>query len=334
MLKHKVDPSAIASRLQFWLKTEEMADVYAEFRLDFLEVGSEEFDFPLDHFLDVTGEDLSGPIEAVIQEDFLSADFEGVPIIDAFLDYFENDWLSPEEEEFASDLGDAPFKLYRVLSVERGTGYVVEDVLQPVPIQVADSSFSEILEPGGALAARLVQVDGKVLRGEGALPFVPDMTDGLCELVAELEKECMKEIPKKAKRNPDAAAQVRYRLWAVFPQFAVTTWLLASMNAAMEGVELPPVFTYKILSSPELVNAKLAKDPECAPFEDEYRWYAPPAKPDPLEPPTAFVSVADDTLWLNPILADHADIVTAHFETLLGAMIGPRTEVEFDEVEA
>jgi hypothetical protein len=105
--------------------------------------------------------------------------------------------LSDFERRYLQANLDAPFSFWEVLSVDRGKGFRLKDVLIGMEAEVRERTGSGIVKPGDLLYARVALIDGiGFLNGVGPIAFPARIKP----LVIELRAEIRKNDPRKSPR--------------------------------------------------------------------------------------------------------------------------------------
>ncbi|WP_152613467.1 hypothetical protein [Inquilinus limosus] len=233
-----------------WARRDEWTEMWEDVFWDHIEAGCEAYDLEPDELSRVVGEQHFRNLWGCAFEDFItrSRPSDGQT---AVADYLKRrGWKEPvPARRYMQALGTSVMSLYEVSDIVPGESFLARDLIRGgEPVRVGERSASRVLQPWDRLGARIVEYNGKIVMGGGALPFDAAAADRLREALGKTLTRTRKKIRKIARDAGEALAEGSERQAAA---------LIVLMNSApvFSGVWLTHWLPRILgLERPKLVN--------------------------------------------------------------------------------
>jgi hypothetical protein len=163
-----------------WLRREPWGDAFGELLERHLGPACNKADVPLDELGDVLGEHWAMTLWGCAFEDFLTRDVEGAGnLVDDYLRRRGWNEKAPNKA-YMTALRSSVVSLYEVSDIRPGESFLARDLIRGgEPVRVSERTATHTLKPWDRLAARLVEIRGKIILGGGVLPFEHELSESL-----------------------------------------------------------------------------------------------------------------------------------------------------------
>ena len=168
-------------------------------------------DVPDDEFADLLG-DAADTLSVFILEDFFTARFgedDGLNVVDDYLK--GRGWReTAPARRYLEALRDSTVSLYEVVGIDRGRSMTLRDlILGGDAVRVHEKLGSEAAAPWDRVAARIVEVNGKLHFTGAILRFRHELSQQFLSVFDEMAKELEEDIPEEAQRELGKGPAVR-----------------------------------------------------------------------------------------------------------------------------
>ncbi|RWJ00156.1 hypothetical protein [Mesorhizobium sp.] len=182
--------------LMKFLARDEWRDSFEEIFDDHFGPVLEAGDMEFEDIAEILGDDWAMTLWGCAFEDFLTQDFEGGNIVDAYLR--RRGWKeNAQAKAYMNALRTLIMSLYEVSDIVPGKSLMARDLVRGgEPLAVSEGTATKTLKQWDRIAARIVPVMGKNVFAGGLLPFTPQATDALVDSLRRMSGK------KNAKKQP------------------------------------------------------------------------------------------------------------------------------------
>jgi hypothetical protein len=147
-----------------------------------------------DQLADLIGDDLTATLWGCAFEDFLTRDVDGSGnVVDDYIKRRGWNEKAPNKAYMAG-LRSSVMSLYEVSDVRAGESLLARDLFRGgEPVRVSERTATRTLKQWDRIAARLVEVRGKVIFGGGLLPFDHELAESLLTSLRRTRKRAAKD---------------------------------------------------------------------------------------------------------------------------------------------